>query len=71
MLGVRLESSLERELSNYAREIGRTKSDVVRELILKHLEKESVDEAMRRACRILAENDDPQDYIDTDWGHHD
>ncbi len=71
MLGVRLESSLERELGNYAREIGRTKSDVVRELILKHLEKESVDEGMRHACRILAENDDPQDYIDIDWGHHD
>jgi len=67
MLGIRLEPRLERELGNYAREAGRTKSEIVRGLIVKHLEKESVDEQMRRAARELAKHDDPADYIAFDW----
>jgi predicted DNA-binding protein len=70
MLGVRLEPKLEREFGNYAREIGRSKSAIVRDLIATHLESLSVDEQMRRAARHLAKHDNQDDYIDFDWTEH-
>ena len=66
MLGVRLNPELERRLDRYARDVGRPKSVVVRDWIVERLDRESIDERLRQAARILAANDRPEDYIEAD-----
>lgn len=66
MLGIRLSEKEESTLARYARDVGRPKSVIARDWILQRLERESIDEEMRRAARILAAHDREQDYIDSD-----
>lgn len=54
MLGIRLPEEVERKLDRHARDIGRAKSVIVREWIVERLERDSVDEQMRRAAVLLA-----------------
>jgi predicted DNA-binding protein len=60
MLGVRLSEETERKLDRHARDIGRSKSAVVREWIEERLERESIDEQMRRAAECLAKHESPE-----------
>ncbi len=57
MLGIRLNREIEQRLDRYARDIGRAKSVVVRDWIVERLERESVDETMRRATASLRDAD--------------
>lgn len=66
MLGIRLKPDAEDKLSRYARALGRQKSAVARDWILERLERESIDEKMRRAAQILAAHDREEDYIESD-----
>lgn len=66
MLGIRLAAEAEDKLAKYARAIGRQKSAVARDWILERLERESIDEQMRRAAKILAAHDREGDYIESD-----
>lgn len=54
MLGVRLKPEEEERLSRHARDIGRPKSAIVREWIVERLEREDVDEQIRRAAALHA-----------------
>ena len=67
MLGIRLSAAAEAALANHAREVGRQKSVLARDWILERLERESIDEQMRRAARILATHDRPEDYTESDF----
>lgn len=66
MLGIRLSEQEETMLSRYARDVGRPKSVIARDWIRERLERESVDEEMRRAARVLAAHDREQDYTESD-----
>ena len=66
MLGIRLKADAEDKLAKYARALGRQKSAVARDWILERLERESIDEQMRRAAQILAAHDCQDDYIESD-----
>ena len=54
MLGVRLKPEEEDRLTQHARDLGRSKSAIVREWIVERLESEDVDERMRRAAALHA-----------------
>ena len=66
MLGIRLSAEAETALANHAREVGRQKSVLARDWIMERLERESIDEQMRRSARILAAHDRPEDYTESD-----
>ena len=66
MLGIRLSVEDEQRLARHARDLGRAKSVVARDWILERLERESIDERMRRAARILAAHDREEDYTESD-----
>jgi predicted DNA-binding protein len=55
MLGIRLSVDDEEQLARHAKAVGRGKSVVAREWILERLERESVDQQMRRAARLIAD----------------
>jgi predicted transcriptional regulator len=55
VLGIRLSEDAERRLARHAREAGRPKSVVARDWILDRLEREEVDEQIRRAAALHAE----------------
>ena len=54
MLGIRLDQKTEAALDRHAREFGRPKSVIARDWIVECLERESMDEIMRRAAARLA-----------------
>jgi predicted DNA-binding protein len=66
MLGIRLEPQVETDLESYARETGRSKSAIVRDLIARHLEAHSIDEQMRRAAIVAGEPDMQDDPMPAD-----
>ena len=49
MPGLRLDAQVGADLESHAREVGRSKSVIVRDLIADHLEMHSIDEQIRRA----------------------
>ena len=55
-----------RSLTRHAREVGRQKSVLARDWIMERLERESIDEQMRRAAIILAAHDRAEDYTESD-----
>lgn len=55
MLGIRLSEEAERRLARHARDAGRPKSVLARDWILDRLEREEVDEQIRRAAKLHAE----------------
>ena len=57
MLGLRLKPEDEDRLSRHARDLGRSKSAIVREWIVDRLEREDIDEQIKRAAALHA----------TDW----
>ncbi|HEX8421672.1 MAG TPA: hypothetical protein VF638_16815 [Sphingomonas sp.] len=67
MLGLRLSPEIEASLERYSRDVGRPKSVIVRDWIVERLERDSIDERLRRAAQILARGDRPEDDIDTDF----
>ena len=66
MLGIRLSAEDEQRLARHARDVGRAKSVVARDWILERLEREAIDERMRRAACILAAHDREEDYTESD-----
>ena len=54
MLGIRLSDEAEARLERHARALGRGKSVIAREWILERLEREAVDDEMRRAAEITS-----------------
>ena len=66
MLGIRLKPEAEEKLARHARAVGRQKSAIARDWILERLDRESIDEQMRRAARILAAHDREEDYTESD-----
>lgn len=66
MLGLRLSREVEESLDRYARDVGRSKSVIVRDWIIEKLERDSIDEQMRYAARLLAAHDRREDDIDSD-----
>ena len=66
MLGIRLKPEAEDMLARHAKALGRQKSAIARDWILERLERESIDEAARRAARILATHDRSEDYTESD-----
>ena len=64
MLGIRLSEDAERRLARHAREAGRPKSVIARDWIMDRLEREEVDERIRRAARLHAEQFTPQQRQD-------
>ena len=54
MLGIRLSSEAETQLERYAREVGRPKSVLARDWLLERLERESINERIRRAASLDA-----------------
>lgn len=66
MLGVRLTEDDERRLTQFARDVGRPKSVIVREWITERLNNESLDKRMRRTAEILGRHERAQDYIEAD-----
>lgn len=66
MLGIRLSDREETMLARYARDVGRPKSVIARDWIRERLERESIDEEMRRAAQALAAHDREEDYTESD-----
>ncbi|MGK6319960.1 hypothetical protein [Sphingomonas sp. DT-204] len=66
MLGVRLPEDVERKLDRYARAVGRTKSMIVRDWIVERLDRDSIDEQMRRAAAVIAAHETDVDRIARD-----
>lgn len=54
MLGVRLRPEEEERLARHARDIGRSKSAIVRDWIVERLKRDDVDELIRRAAKLHA-----------------
>ncbi len=61
MLGIRLSPEAEQALERHARSLGRGKSVIAREWILQRLERESIDEQLRRSAAYLAKHEDPEE----------
>ncbi|KQT33588.1 hypothetical protein ASG29_06045 [Sphingomonas sp. Leaf412] len=57
MLGVRLKPEEEDRLARHARELGRTKSAIVREWIVEKLDRETTDALVARAAARIAAAD--------------
>jgi len=55
MLGIRLSAEAEARLSRYARETGRPKSVLARDWILERLEREDIDDKIRNAAALDAQ----------------
>lgn len=66
MLGIRLPAHAEKELERHAHALGRGKSVVAREWILERLERESIDERMRRAAAYLAQQESVEERAASD-----
>ena len=66
MLGIRLPAAAEDRLERHAREAGRPKSVIAREWIMQRLEREEIDDLIRRAAGLNA--GDRQRVIDTAAG---
>lgn len=66
MVGIRLKLEAEEKLARHARSFGRQKSAIARDWILERLDRESIDEQMRRAACILASHDRAEDYTESD-----
>ncbi len=66
MLGIRLKPEVEAKLERHARALGRQKSAIARDWIVERLDRESIDEQMRRTARVLAEHDRVDDYTESD-----
>ncbi len=66
MLGIRLKPSEDEQLARHARAIGKPKSAVARDLIMRGLERESLAAEMYRTAMILAKNDREEDYTESD-----
>jgi predicted DNA-binding protein len=66
MLGVRLSPEIENSLDRYARQVGRSKSVIVRDWIVERLERGSIDAQLRYAAHVLAVHDRPEGDIDGD-----
>ena len=66
MLGLRLSPEVEKSLDRYARDVGRSKSVIVRDWIVEGLERDSIDGQLRHAARILAAFDRASDDIEGD-----
>ena len=60
MLGIRLSAEDERRLSRHANEVGRPKSMIARDWIRQGLDREDVDEAIRRASDLHARHATPE-----------
>lgn len=56
MLGIRLSEEAERRLARHAREAGRPKSVIARDWIMDRLDRDEVDEQIRRATQLHAEH---------------
>ena len=61
MLGIRLDPGTEEALDRHARALGRPKSVIARDWIVERLERESVDEEMRRAAEQIARTTTPEE----------
>ena len=66
MLGIRLSTDSEKQLERHARAVGRGKSVIAREWILERLERESIDERVRRASAYLANEEMPDERMMSD-----
>lgn len=66
MLGLRLSREIEDSLDRYARDVGRSKSVIVRDWIVERLERDSIDEQMRHAAKVLATEHGSNDEVDSD-----
>ena len=64
MLGLRLDSEMERRLVRFAAETRRSKSDIAREAVAEYLDRHGVDSEMQRQLRIVAAADATDDL---DW----
>ena len=62
MLGIRLTPEAEEELDRHAKALGRGKSVIAREWILERLERESVDEQVRRQAAYLSMHEKSADH---------
>lgn len=60
MLGIRLSADEEERLASYARQRGRPKSAVAREWIVERLERDEVDERIRVAAALHAQDQTPE-----------
>lgn len=58
MLGVRLSGEAEERLARYARDVGRSKSVIVRDWIIERLDREAIDDLIRNASRLHADDRD-------------
>jgi len=61
MLGIRLAPEAEERLTRHAQAIGRGKSVVARDWILERLDRETIDEEMRIAAKLIAETTTPEE----------
>ena len=59
MLGIRLNPDAERRLQRHANDAGRPKSVIARDWIMERLEREEVDDLIRNAARLHAEDRNP------------
>lgn len=74
MLGIRLDAETEKRLARHARATGRAKSVIARDWIVERLERESIDEEMRRAAEALSNSLTTQeqawsDAATSEWLH--
>ena len=67
MLGIRLSTEDEAKLDRFAREVQRPKSALARDWILERLNRESIDEMMRKEAKLLALHYRPEEDIEADW----
>ena len=58
MLGIRLTDEAEERLARYARDVGRPKSVIARDWITERLDRETVDDLIRNAARLHADDRD-------------
>ena len=59
MLGIRLSEDAERRLQRHANDAGRPKSVIVRDWIMERLEREEVDDLIRNAAKLHADDRNP------------
>lgn len=66
MIGVRLDPGLEAAFAKEVGRIGRSKSDVVRDLIADFISRRSMDAKIARTAKVLAAHDRDEDYTESD-----
>lgn len=64
MLGVRLDAETERRLDALARARGRSRSDVVREALVRYLDGDSWLEECRRQSRLVTAHESEEETLD-------